>query len=205
MSSIRVDSISATINKIYTYTDHNIYNDMHKRYKFYQQMIISEKSLSKDEKTEAIRFLNMNYDRNKLLYNSGTKRICENCNRECLATLYCEYCVRNYLKANFSNWTSGNDDIDNLIQECQMKSLTPDNIVEWIPYNNLQNIKYLTKGGCSEIYTADWIDGCYKKWDSKEQQLIRLGYYNNVILKRLEDVESANQRWLEEVNFFKNY
>ncbi|RIA94219.1 hypothetical protein C1645_873601 [Glomus cerebriforme] len=124
----------------------------------------------------------------------GTKRICENCNQECLATLYCEYCVRNYLKANFSNWTSGNDDIDNLIQE-----------LEWIPYNNLRNIKYLTKGGCSEIYTADWIDGCYEEWDSKEQQLIRLGYYNNVILKRLEDVESANQRWLEEVNFFKNY
>ena len=32
----------------------------------------------------------------------------------------------------------------------------------------LQNIKYLAKGGCSEIYTADWIDGCYEEWDSKE-------------------------------------
>jgi hypothetical protein len=50
--------------------------------------------------------------------------------------------VRNYLKANFSNWTSGNDDIDNLIQKCQMKTLMPSNIIEWIPYN----IKYLTKG-----------------------------------------------------------
>ena len=31
-----------------------------------------------------------------------------NCNQEFLATTYCEFCVRNYLKANFSNWTSGN-------------------------------------------------------------------------------------------------
>ena len=122
-----------------------------------------------------------------------------------MATLYCEHCVRNYLKANFSNWTSGNDDIDNLIQKCQMETLMPNVIVEWIPYNNLQNIKYLTKGGCSEIYTADWIDGRYYEWVSKKQQLERFGTIN-VVLKKLENVESANQRWFEEVcnlNAFK--
>ena len=82
-------------------------------------------------------------------------------------------------------------------------------MVEWIPYHdNLQNIKYLTKGGCSEIYTADWIDGGYEEWDSKEQQLIRPFEFGiqYVILKRLENVESADQRWFEEVcnlNAFK--
>ena len=115
-----------------------------------------------------------------------------------MATLYCEYCVRHYLKAKFSNWTSGNDDIDNLIQKCQMETLMPNKIIEWIPYDNLQNIKYLTKGGCSEIYTADWINGGYEEWDSKNQQLERLGE-EEVILKKLENVESANQRWFEEV------
>ena len=55
------------------------------------------------------------------------------------------------------------DEIDNLIQKCQMESILPYKIIEWIPYNNLQNIKYLTKGGCSEIYTADWIDGYSSK------------------------------------------
>ena len=72
-------------------------------------------------------------------------------------------------------------------------------IVEWIPYNNLQNIKYLTKGGCSKIYTAIWTDGgSYDGWDSKEQQLKRFGR-QEVVLKRLENVENANQSWLEEV------
>ena len=144
------------------------------------------------------RLLTKSYDRNKVLFNEGTKRICENCNQECLATLYCEYCVRNYLKTNFLNWTSGNNDINNLIQNCQMKALMPNTIVEWIPYNNLQNIKYLTKGGCSEIYTADWIDGGYEEWDTKEQQLKRFGS-QWVVLKRLENVENADQRWFEEV------
>ncbi|PKK61138.1 hypothetical protein RhiirC2_856438 [Rhizophagus irregularis] len=116
---------------------------------------------------------------------------------ECLATLYCEYCVQNYLKENFSNWTSGNDDIDNLIQECQIEALGPENIVEWIPYSNLKKIKYLTKGGFSEIYTAGWINGMYSKWDSEKKQLTRHGYHD-IVLKKLENVESANQSWFEE-------
>ena len=114
------------------------------------------------------------------------------------STLYCELCVRNYLKANFPNWTSGNNDIDNLIRECQMETLEPQMVIEWIPYDKLQNIKYLTEGGCSKIYTAEWIDGCYNEWDSKKQQLTRSGD-GYVVLKRLENVENANKRWLEEV------
>ncbi|POG73007.1 hypothetical protein GLOIN_2v1874825, partial [Rhizophagus irregularis DAOM 181602=DAOM 197198] len=70
-------------------------------------------------------------------------------------------------------------------------------IVEWIPYNDLQNIKYLTKGGFSEIYTANWINGCYNGWNSKKQQLIRSRAIK-IILKSLENVESANQSWFEE-------
>src|SRR5947207_7780038 len=154
-------------------------------------MIHTDKSLTNYEKTYVIRELNKVYDRNKVTVNSGTKRICENCSQECLATLYCELCVRNYLKANFSNWSSGNDNIDNLIQKCQMKTLEPERVIEWIPYNNLRNVKYLTKGGFSEIYTADWINGCYSEWDSKKQQLLRQFEFGvqYVVLKRLENVE----------------
>jgi hypothetical protein len=79
-----------------------------------------------------------------------------------------------------------------------METLTPSKVVEWIPCSNLKNMKYLTKGGFSEIYTADWIDGCYDEWDSEKQQLIRDGTFE-VILKSLENVESANQNWFEEV------
>ncbi|RIA84267.1 kinase-like domain-containing protein [Glomus cerebriforme] len=78
-----------------------------------------------------------------------------------------------------------------------METIAPQKIVEWIPYNNLQNISYLTKGGCSEIYTADWVDGPYHKWDNRKQRLRRLGKCE-VILKRLENVESANRSWFDE-------
>ncbi|EXX54219.1 Cla4p [Rhizophagus irregularis DAOM 197198w] len=177
--------------------DHNIYDDKHKRHEFRKQTILADESLKENEKSEAVNILNKMYDRSKILTNEGTKRICENCNQECLATTYCENCIRNYLKANFSNWTSGNDIIDNLLQECQMKIIAQDLISEWIPYNNLQNIKYLTRGGFSEIYTADWIDGKFFDWDSEGQQLKRIGSLY-VVLKRLGNIENANQSWIEE-------
>ncbi|EXX59513.1 Cmk2p [Rhizophagus irregularis DAOM 197198w] len=84
-----------------------------------------------------------------------------------------------------------------------MKAIEPDSIVEWIPYSNLKNINYLTKGGCSEIYTAEWIHGRYDEWDSKEQQLKRFGE-QDVVLKRLENFESANKRWFEEATSHLN-
>ena len=198
MSAIRREVVQAALNRSYALLDYNIYNDFHKRFEFRRQTVLADKSLTEDEKTEAIKIISQTYDRAKVNYNEGTRRICENCNKECLATLYCEHCVRNHLKAKFSSWTSGNDDIDNLIQKCQMETLGPDGIAEWIPYSNLQNIKYLTEGGFSKIYTAKWIDGMYLEWDPKKQQLTRLGVHD-VILKRLENVENANQSWLEEV------
>ena len=204
MSAIRYELIQTVLSKsgVLLNNDGNI----DERYEARKNTILADKSLTKNEKTEAIEMLNESYDRTKLIDNSGTKRICENCQLECLATLYCEHCIRNYLKANFSNWTSGNDNIDNLIKKCQMETLLPNNVIEWIPYNNLQNIKYLTKGGCSKIYTADWIDGQYFTWDSKEMQLKREFEFGvqYVVLKKLENVERANRSWFEEV-FNLNY
>ena len=119
MSTLRYELIAATTNRAITLTDTNIYNDIHKQFEFQKQTVLADKILTNDEKTYAIKDLNKTYDQYKIWNNEGTRRTCENCNQECLATLYCEYCVQNYLKANFSNWTSGNNNIDNLIQKYQ--------------------------------------------------------------------------------------
>ncbi|GBC47190.2 kinase-like domain-containing protein [Rhizophagus irregularis DAOM 181602=DAOM 197198] len=63
------------------------------------------------------------------------------------------------------------------------------------------------KGGFSEIYTAEWINGCYNEWDSKEQRLNRIGesgLIQTVVLKKLENVENANRSWLEEAKSHLN-
>jgi hypothetical protein len=91
-----------------------------------------------------------------------------------------------------------NFQVVNSVHILPLRPVIPSGVVEWIPYNNLENINYLTKGGFSEIYTAEWINGSYENWDSEKQQLVRFGT-EYVILKRLENVESANQSWFEEV------
>src|SRR3954463_127894 len=98
MSNIQKELIHAAINRVNALIDYDIYDDFHKRYEFQKQTVLTDKSLADDMKTEIIRRFNQVYDRNKVMYNSGTKRTCQNCNQECLATLYCELCVQNYLK-----------------------------------------------------------------------------------------------------------
>ncbi|PKY32706.1 hypothetical protein RhiirB3_451086, partial [Rhizophagus irregularis] len=88
MSDIRKELVRSAINRAITLIDYDIYDDIHKRHEFKKQIILVDKSLSNDEKTYAIKNLNKTYDRNKITYNSGTRRTCENCNQECLATLY---------------------------------------------------------------------------------------------------------------------
>src|SRR5207249_1648791 len=135
-----------------------------KRYEFRKKTISEDTSLSEDEKHEAIIMLSKRYDYDKIINNEGKRRICENCQSECLAISYCEYCIRNYLEAKFSDCKSGNDNINDLIQNCQLATIGPNKIIEWIPYNNLEKMEYLTQGGISEIYSADWIDGHYNEW-----------------------------------------
>ncbi|GET00738.1 kinase-like domain-containing protein [Rhizophagus clarus] len=197
MNYIRPDLVIVAYNRSFALLDFNIQDTPEKKFEFMKQTILADKSLSSAEKLVAVRHINLTSDWHNVINNEGVKRICENCQEECLAVSYCENCIRNYLKQNFSNWTSENDNIDNLIQECQLETSDPEKIVEWIPYNNLENIKYLTKGGFSEIYIADWIDGSYIKWDNQEQQLIRNGT-KKVILKKLENVENANRSWFDE-------
>ncbi|CAB4422515.1 unnamed protein product [Rhizophagus irregularis] len=198
MVPFRQELVNDAIKNAFTLIDPDINNNNNteEKHNFLRQTILANKSLTNEEKSEATRILNIRHDRDRILFiNNERKEICENCKLERLCAMYCENCIRIHLEANFSNWTSGNNDVDNLIQICQRKSIAPHMVVEWIPHNNLKNIKYLKKGGCSDVYTADWIDGRYIEWDFQQQELIRFGTHE-VILKSL--VNLINRSWFEE-------
>lgn len=73
MSVIRRDVVKAAVNRSLALMDYNIYNDFHEQYEFRKQTILSDESLTEDEKTEAIRRITKTYDRMKVRYNEGTK------------------------------------------------------------------------------------------------------------------------------------
>ncbi|EXX64729.1 Ste11p [Rhizophagus irregularis DAOM 197198w] len=78
--------------------------------------------------------------------------------------------TRNYIfvqnnSINLTNWISGNEKIDDFIQEMQLKISNYDDIVlEWIPYNQFNEIKETNKNNLITVYLAIWKDGpLYKK------------------------------------------
>jgi hypothetical protein len=66
------------------------------------------------------------------------------------------------------NWTSGNEKIDEFIQEKQLKIKDHNDVVfEWILYNQFNEIKEIDRNDLITVYSAIWKDGpLYKnKWD----------------------------------------
>ena len=108
------------------------------------------------------------------------------------------FIVYGLLENNFDKWTSGNDFIDRFIQETQLNNGLKKRILEWIPYNRLENIKYLDKGGFSTIYEAKWLDGPIYEWDGKKKELIRSSN-KKVAIKSLDKSSNLNDGFLNEV------
>jgi hypothetical protein len=83
----------------------------------------------------------------------------------CEYSKWCKLCLLNYLK---TNWTSGNEKIDDFIQEMQLKINGPnDTILEWIPYNQCIDIE---ETSFTKTYLAIWKDGpLYYKNNKRDQ------------------------------------
>jgi hypothetical protein len=102
---------------------------------------------------------------------------------------WCEPCQINYLKQNFANWTSENEEIDNFIQEMQLKvDLQNNMVVEWIPYNQFDNIK---KTGNATIYSAIWKSGPLK-YQNNKRKYERVQFNEEVTLRYLNNSQNNN-------------
>ncbi|RHZ65069.1 hypothetical protein Glove_319g108 [Diversispora epigaea] len=164
---------------------------------------VEESNLDRSEKNYLYNLIDKEIDINSVLENANEKRTCKYCNNKTSAKQYCEFCIRKYLENNFKNWTSGNNEIDKLLQTCQKNVIRQDLAVEWVPFEKFSNVKYLSKGGFADIYTAEWNEGCYDKWDSKNQQYIRYGK-RNVVLKSLRNSKNPGQQWISETEIHLN-
>ena len=66
---------------------------------------------------------------------------CSSCKQLNTSHGWCQNCNSKRFQQNFDKWTSGNKYIDKFIQEAQLKARNRYEIIEWIPYNSLRNIK----------------------------------------------------------------
>ena len=96
--------------------------------------------------------------------------ICGECNEPGTGWKWCQPCNAKRFKDNFKNWTSGNKDIDELIQQSQLKAVYNKKCLEWIPFEKFQDVTYITRGGFGKVYSAEWPEGCIENWDIENQR-----------------------------------
>ena len=124
--------------------------------------------------------------------------ICGECNEPGTGECWCQPCNAKRLKENFNNWTSGNKDVDELIQHSQLNAVHHRNCIEWIPFENFQNITYIAKGGFGKIYSAEWPEGFIFWWDIKNQEWARKSN-RQVALKSLDNSLNISADFFNEV------
>jgi hypothetical protein len=96
--------------------------------------------------------------------------------------------------------TSGNDDLDKFIQDTQL-SFHKDfkEVLEWIPYNRLYDIKYIVKNKFGRKYRANWIDGNINYWDDKNQNWKRINCDMFVTLISLDNLKNLTLEFTNKV------
>ncbi|CAB5379532.1 unnamed protein product [Rhizophagus irregularis] len=103
----------------------------------------------------------------------------------------------NYL--NLANWISGNEKIDDFIQEMQLKLDGYEDIVfEWVPYNQFNNINEIGKGGFAIVYSANWKDGPLE-YVADEKTYKRNDPNKVIALKCLRNSQNITNKFLNEV------
>ncbi|KAF0458830.1 kinase-like domain-containing protein [Gigaspora margarita] len=97
-------------------------------------------------------------------------------------------------------WTSGNENVDNFIKEFQLKALAYTKVIEWIPFDRLNIIQKIGKGGFGSVYSATWLDGI-RKIDYVNECYVRTRESSSeVALKTLPSFEENLLLSLKEFN-----
>src|SRR5581483_7954653 len=86
---------------------------------------------------------------------------CKECFQVITHYFGCEPCTHKHFQQDFDKLTSGNEDIDKLIQDIKLTKYIAE-IWEWIPYNKFSDIKYIAEGGFAKVYSSTSTDGIIK-------------------------------------------
>ncbi|EXX59051.1 Cdc15p [Rhizophagus irregularis DAOM 197198w] len=127
--------------------------------------------------------------------------ICGECNEPGTGHYWCQPCNAKRFEENFKNWTSGNKDIDELIQHSQLNAVIYTKCLEWIPFEKFQNVTYITRGGFGKIYSAEWPEGFILNWDI-ENKIWNRYTDRKVALKSLDNSSEISKDFLNEIKSY---
>ncbi|GES92489.1 kinase-like domain-containing protein [Rhizophagus clarus] len=144
-------------------------------------------------------------DSNKTYYEKDIANkefgFCSNCNKAQTEENWCLYCNSEVFQNDFNNWKSGNEYINKFIQDAQLNARNSNEVIEWINYTHLKNVRYIAQGGFSTIYGANWLNGSIDCWNYDKKRWNRITQKDGirVILKSLNDSSNIHEDFLSEI------
>src|SRR6185369_4257982 len=165
---------------------------------YFLRLVEGNEELSEIEKRYCREEYIYDFELENVLYKWGEPRECDKCQTTRYSDRYCERCISLRLQSLFDTWTSGNEIIDDFIHQCQQLSSFPKHILEWVPFDQFEEVKKLTEGGFSTIYTAGWTKGSIVDYNENEKEFIRFGS-EHVVLKRLNNSNNPGKAFFNEV------
>ncbi|GBC32509.1 kinase-like domain-containing protein [Rhizophagus irregularis DAOM 181602=DAOM 197198] len=145
----------------------------------------------------------------KITKNDTSER-CPECGQEFINKIlsYCKPCYSAHFRNNFTYWTSGNLNIDELIQNSQLNANDKYELIEWIEYSNFKDVEFVANGGFGSVYKAIWQDGPIEEpfWNIKKSEWNR-NSFKEVAIKKFRNATSVSLEFLKEVrsNLMLNY
>ena len=205
MSYVKLLSLLSQERKEFVYkTDNELYNNAlvssnkESRKDYFFSLVQKNKELSENEKKYCKEKFIYEFELRNARDELGKPKECNKCKLTKYSDRFCEVCISLQLQSLFTTWTSGNNIVDNFIQQCQMKSSLPKYILEWIPFEQFDDVTKLTEGEFSSIYTATWTRGQINDYNKNKKEFSYLGR-QNVVLKSLNDSNNSGKGFLDEV------
>src|SRR5215213_4252129 len=173
LSPEREEFVFKIYNEIYDNAFVNSEEESRKEYFF--SLVQNNNELSEIEKDFCKKRYIYDFELINASNKSGKPKECSRCKLTRYSDRFCEGCISLQLQSLFTTWTSGNNIVDNFIQQCQMKSSLPNYILEWIPFEQFVKVTKLTEGGFSSIYKATWTRGNIVDYDENEKEFSYFG------------------------------
>ena len=172
--------------------------DRENRKAYFLQLVEGNKELSEIEKRYCREKCIYEFELTNAMYKWGKPRECDKCQTTRYSDRFCEGCISLHLQSLFNTWTSGNEIIDDFIHQCQILSSLPKNILEWIPFDQFEDVKKLTEGGFSTIYKATWRRGDICDYDENKKEFTLFGS-QKVVLKSLNNSSDPGKAFFDKV------
>lgn len=72
--------------------------------------------------------------------------------------------------------------------------------MQWIPFENFNDVKFVSKGGYSTVFSATWVNKKDQVWDGAKQTFVEKPLV--VALKSLKNSQNLSDEFLDEVRNF---